>query len=52
VVDDTWKDEWFAASRTCACCEGYIYRCKTQDDACTSGTCVCSHTKGIEVAGT
>lgn len=52
VVDDTWKDEWFAASRTCACCEGYIYRCKAQDDACSSGTCVCSHTKTVEPAGT
>lgn len=52
VVDDTWKDEWFAASRTCNCCEGYIYRCKVQDDACSSGTCVCSHTKTVEPAGT
>lgn len=44
VEDDTWKDEWFAASRTCTCCEGYVYRCKVSDDACQSGTCFCAHT--------
>lgn len=26
--NETWKDEWFAASRACKCCSGYVYRCK------------------------
>lgn len=42
--DDTWKDEWYAASRDCACCKGFIYKCKVQEIFCQSGECFCSTT--------
>jgi len=41
-VDDTWKDEWFADSRTCDCCHGYVYRCERQQQSCAQGKCFCS----------
>lgn len=44
--DDTWKDEWFPDSRSCTCCNGYIYRCEKRDVLCQSGACECSHVKG------
>lgn len=40
------RDEWFAESMKCACCEGYIYRCKQQQSACSSGNCVCALDNG------
>ena len=42
VVDDTWKDEWFADSRLCDCCHGYVYRCERQQPTCQHGKCYCS----------
>ncbi|MCJ1296689.1 hypothetical protein MMC34_008255 [Xylographa carneopallida] len=41
-VDDTWKDEWFANSRLCDCCKGYVYRCEKQQPTCAQGKCFCS----------
>ena len=40
--DDTWKDEWFADSRLCDCCHGYVYRCERQQPTCAHGKCFCS----------
>jgi hypothetical protein len=42
VVDDTWRDEWFADSRNCACCKGYVYRCENKEAFCESGECYCT----------
>ena len=49
-VDDTWKDEWFADSRLCDCCHGYVYRCERQQPTCEQGKCYCSaHLNGAHV---
>jgi len=44
-ADDSWRDEWFPASKDCPCCAGSIYRCQQQKDDCVSGQCYCSLTK-------
>lgn len=42
-LDESEQDEWFAASRACKCCEGYVYKCKKQDEDCAAaGACFCS----------
>jgi hypothetical protein len=42
VPDETWRDEWFPNSRTCKCCEGYIYRCSGTE--CTkTRVCTCAN---------
>ena len=52
-VDDTWKDEWFADSRLCDCCHGYVYRCERQQPTCQQGKCFCSaHLNGAHVQQT
>ena len=47
VLDDTWKDEWFPGSMRCACCEGYVFRCKGKLKECREGgRCSCGQVAG------